>query len=316
MFPRYKLFLQLTNLKLFVTSSCFAFQIPKSRSGTLRSSQSYLGVSLDQPRRTYMKDLMEENNTADKEGPMDRPLIIHWRGEKESGYSKPFRQLEFVSALEAELGLCYTKDPPLSLNFINALQYAGIAEMADVNIEHFNEAMQYVEFPSDDDDNDGNDIFGITREAVIRAGERCSLVHAIYEVIASSEDINELASLALEDGGFQDLYKGGKHERMTWCFRARNYHDPTMTMTTKMTSSDTVGREKRYSSRARSMGLEKAGLVALTDLLIQFGGKVDLEEPYCKIYLFDGLTRNSKTLTRRIVTGPRVRRLSMNSIKC
>jgi hypothetical protein len=219
-----------------------------------------------------------------------RQLVIHWRGERDSGYSKPFRQLEFVSALEAELGLSYRH--PLSLQFTNALNYMGQAEMTDVNIEHFNEAMQYLEFPSDDLPT------AISKEAIIRAVERCSLVHAVYEVIASAEDIQELAPLAIQDGGLEDMYVGESNQKLTWCFRARSYREPT--------TSD-AGREKRYSSRARSMGLEKAGLMALKDLLVKLGGKVDLLEPDCKIYLFDGLLANSKTLARRIASGPRVR---------
>jgi len=266
----------------------FSLAFPAGRWGLVPFHRSpfLLQVSLDNPLRT----MTEKNDSEDSLFP-SRPLVIHWRGEKESGYSKPFRQLEFVSALEAEVGRSYRH--PLLLKFTNALNYTGQAEMADVNIEHFNEAMQYLEFVSDDDLTTP-----ITKEDVIRAGERCSLVHAVYEVIASAEDIQELAPLAIEDGGFEDMYKGQENQKMTWCFRARNYRDPN--------TSD-AGREKRYSSRARSMGLEKAGLTALKELLLKFGGKVDLLEPECKIYLFDGLTAHSKTLARRISTGPRVR---------
>ena len=285
MFLRYTLSL-LTNLVLVA----LAWAFPNSRSPRralffARRPHSQLAVSLDDSMRTMTDDIDREELLLPT-----RPLVIHWRGEKESGYSKPFRQLEFVSALEAELGLPYSH--PIPLKFTNALNYTGQAEMADVNIEHFNEAMQYLNFVSNDPTTP------ISREAVIRAGERCSLVHAVYEVIASSEDIHELALLAIKDGGFEDMYKGEENQKMTWCFRARNYREPT--------TSD-AGREKRYSSRARSMGLEKAGLTALKELLLKFGGKVDLLEPQCKIYLFDGLTANSKTLARRIATGPKVR---------
>lgn len=220
-----------------------------------------------------------------------RQLLIHWRGEKDSGYSKPFRQLEFTSALEAELGLSY--ENPLSLIFTNALNYSGQASMTDVNIEHFNEAMQYLEFTTDNLAQ-----VPISKTTIIRAVERCSLVHAVYEVIASADELTQLAPLAIDDGGFADMYKGAEHGTMTWCFRARNYRDP---------STSDGGKEKRYSSRARSMALEKAGLTALKDLLILFGGKVDLLEPDCKVYIFDGLTRKSKTLARRIGSGPKVR---------
>lgn len=234
-------------------------------------------------------DIMTSNNDDGSIIP-PRQLLVHWRGEKDSGYSKPFRQLEFISALEAELGISH--DNPLSIRFSNALDYTGQAVMADVNIEHFNEAMQYLQFSTE------NLEIPISRSSVIRAVERCSLVHAVYEIVASADDLTELAPLAIEDGGFEDMYTGGEHEKMTWCFRARNYRDPN--------TSD-VGREKRYGSRARSMALEKAGLTALKDLLILFGGKVNLLEPDTKVYIFDGLVEKSKTLARRIASGPRVR---------
>ena len=61
------------------------------------------------------------------------------------------------------------------------------------------------------------------------------------------------------------------------------------------------------------MKLEKDGLTALKDLLIKFGGKVDLENPDCKIYIFDGLQDvidgeldTRKILARRIAVGPKV----------
>jgi tRNA G10 N-methylase Trm11 len=221
-----------------------------------------------------------------------RELLIHWRGEKDVGYSKPFRHLEFTSALEAELQV--SSENKVVLKFKNALKYTGEAVMADVSIEHFNEAMQYVSL-SDDSSNDVT----VTREGLVSAVSRSSLVHAMYEVIACAEDIGDLAKIAIEDGGFADMYKGGINSNSTWCFRARNYGD--------FASSEdaSVGKEKRYSSRARSMKMEREGLKALTDLLLKFGGKVDLVNPNCKLYVFDGLEGSMKVLARRIAVGPR-----------
>lgn len=241
------------------------------------------------------KNLMDEDLTVHQ-----HRILIHWRGEKDSGYSKPFRHLEFTSALEAELGISPEPirkegDPIVGVEFENALHYTGEAEMADVNIEHFNEAMQYVSVslsPVTHSESESR-----LEDAILRAVERCSLVHAIYKIVASSETMDDLAELAIADGGFSDLYQGGPNQDQTWCFRARNYKDPH--------TSD-VGREKRYGSRARSMALEKAGLKALTDLLIKFGGKVNLLEPDCKIYIFDGLLGKGKILARRMASGPKV----------
>jgi hypothetical protein len=206
--------------------------------------------------------------------------------------------LEFTSALEAALDL--SSDKSLSIDFVNALDYTGQAVISDVDLVDFNEAMQYVTFP------DNEDII-ITRDSVIAAVERCSLVHAVYEVIASGVDIHELAPLAIEDGGFEDMYKGGPNEHTTWCFRARNYGDLART-------GD--GKEKRSGDRARSLSMESEGLKALKDLLIRFGGKVDLLQPVCKIYIFDGLKKTKKVLTRQLAVGPKVRAILATCTFC
>lgn len=234
-----------------------------------------------------------------------RELLIHWRGEKDVGYSKPFRHLEFTSALEAEMKV--SSENKVVLDFKNALNYTGQAVMADVSKEHFNEAMQYASLS-----NDSSKDAKVTREALISAVERSSLVHACYEVIASSDDINELADIAITDGGFEDLYKENINGRSTWCFRARNYRD----LASSADGETGIGKEKRYSSRARSMKMEREGLKALTELLQKFGGKVDLLNPDVKIYIFDGLENNNKVLARRMAVGPRTSTIAPNTRIC
>jgi tRNA G10 N-methylase Trm11 len=237
--------------------------------------------------------LDETTEISEKSNFPSRELLIHWRGERDVGYSKPFRHLEFTSALLAELQVSVENEG--MLNFQNALNYIGQAAMADVSKEHFNEAMQYISISEDC----SKDVV-VTRDAIISAVERSSLVHACYEVIASANNINDLAPLAIQDGGFADMFKGGLNKDSTWCFRARNYRDLATS-----DEADTAGKEKRYSSNARSMKLEQEGLKALTELLIRFGGKVDLLNPDCKVYIFDGLVGNEKVLARRIAVGPR-----------
>ncbi|KAL3944425.1 MAG: hypothetical protein SGBAC_001503 [Bacillariaceae sp.] len=239
-------------------------------------------------------DLTESTSKTKGNGRFpSRELLIHWRGEKDVGYSKPFRQLEFASALLAELEV--PAEGESMLEFKNALNYNGQAQMADVNIEHFNEAMQFVALNEESCSED----IAVSRDAIVSTVERSALVHACYEVIAASENIEELAELAIQDGGFEDMYKGATNEKASWCFRARNYGD------IPSTNDNVVGKEKRYSSSARSMKLEKEGLKALTELLLKFGGKVDLLNPECKVYIFDGLEGGMKLLARRIATGPR-----------
>jgi hypothetical protein len=230
----------------------------------------------------------------------NRKLLIHWRGEKDAGYSKPFRQLEFQSAFEAHFH-------HYPMTFINALNYNGQEFMSDVNIEHFNEAMQYLSFVTGDNGEEFK--YSLCRESVIDAATRCSLVHAVYEVIARSDELENLAELAIEDGGFSDMYKDELNDEMTWCFRARNYVGDLTKPDEISDKAAPRGRVKRYGSNTRSMGLEERGLKALTPLLIKLGGKVDLLNPQIKIYVFDGLLENGnpqKVLARRIATGPKV----------
>lgn len=240
-----------------------------------------------------------------------RTLLIHWRGEKDVGYSKPLRQLEFRSSLEAELNLLPSvvggNANKLSVDFVNALNYTGQEKMGNVNIEHFNEGMQFVSLKFDDDaGGESGARRSVPRRSAVRAAERCSLIHALYEVVASSDSLEDLAELAIRDGGFADLFEGGANAKSTWCFRARNYGDASATGDDF--EMDKAGRVKRYGSSARSMVVEREGLTALKDLLVRFGGEVDLRNPEIKICLFDGLEGlSSKALARRIATGPKVR---------
>jgi hypothetical protein len=222
-------------------------------------------------------------------------LTYYYRGEKDVGYSKPFRHLEFTSALSAELNI--GDEDQLDIQFVSALNYTGEERLPDGRIEHYNEAMQYISLPERD--------AIVTREGVIAAVQRCSLVHALYEVISVGDDWNTLCARAMDDGGFQDLYQGGIHEKDSWCFRVRNFEHLDL----GNDDNNVSAKEKRYGSKARSMKLEKEGLDALKELMIQFGGKVDLRNPDCKIYAFDGLLHAQKALTRRIAISPKVRLL-------
>ena len=213
--------------------------------------------------------------------------LPHWfpRGERDAGYSKRFRHIEFEGALAAALNV--TQQP--TLEFVNALNYTGEEPLPACRIEHFNEAMQYISLPQDDK--------LVTREGILEAVERCSLVHAAYEVVASAETLKDLPELGEADGGFEDMYVGGPNEKMTWSFRVRSFGNES--------SSET--KDKRYGENARSMEMEREGLNILKPLLIKLGGKVNLRNPDCQVYLFDGLENTKKVLTRRIAEGPKVR---------
>jgi len=103
----------------------------------------------------------------------------------------------------------------------------------------------------------------------------------------------------------EDMQSGKENQNATWCVRVRHYGEISGTK-----------KEKRHGERARSMASERVALKALTPLLLTFGGGVDLVNPDCKLYVFDGVrtlwgsssnnNNNNKILARRIAVGPRI----------
>jgi tRNA G10 N-methylase Trm11 len=207
-----------------------------------------------------------------------------------------FRHIEFQGALSAVLG-GPNEHEPLSIHFRDALNYAGSADMSAAMLVCYNNAMQYVTAPDN-----------VPRQALVEAVERCALIHALYEVVAEAETYVDLAALTMTSDAFDDMKRGSgqANEKCTWCFRARHYGE---------ISGST--KEKRSGARARSMKVEKEVLRALEPLLLEFGGKVNLEEPDCKIYAFDGIeSAGGKVLAREIASGPRVSIIKPNTRIC
>jgi tRNA G10 N-methylase Trm11 len=158
----------------------------------------------------------------------------------------------------------------------------------------YNQAMQFV-----------TTLDEVPRKALVEAVERCSLVHALYEVVAEGETYADLAAMATNSQAFDDMKRGQENEDSTWCLRARHYGEISG-----------ATKETRYGARARSMTVEKEALGALRPILEQFGGKVQLDKPYCKIYAFDGLEGAGKLLARRMASGRRVSSIAPNTRIC
>lgn len=225
-------------------------------------------------------------------------LLIHWKGEDTEGYSKQLRHFEFLGALSAVLA-----DPSLPTNnmvsFSDALNFnhANVS-LSDAKMALFNSAMQYVELDKDADPS------VLDTAAFIKATERCSLVHAIYKIVAEGESYEDLSDAAMENGGFNDMMIGGQKEKNTWCLRVRDYGNERIEK-----------KATRYGASSRSMQLERKALKALKPLLLQFGGRVDLQNPDSKIYVFDGLL-GKKVLGRRIARGPQTSIMDPNTRIC
>jgi tRNA G10 N-methylase Trm11 len=168
------------------------------------------------------------------------------------------------------------------VRYENALNYDGDAPMADHTRLYYDESMQYIQ--------------GIDHaQHLIDACQRCSLVHAVYQIVAIEDSYRECCDAALANGGFSDMYVGAPKEHDTWCLRVRHYGADV--------PSDSKG--KRHGERARSMQEERKALQDLTPLLSKFGGGVDLTNPDCHVYLFQGL-QGKTILASRMASGPQV----------
>lgn len=225
-------------------------------------------------------------------------LLIHWRGEDAAGYSEPFRHPEFIQALAAVTNLNFDQSSPI--HFENALDYDGEAAMGPAQLKAFNQAMQWLTI-SETSRHD------VTLEQIIATAERCSLIHQVFEVTAVGTEYSELNDIAVKNGAFKDVMRGGENEKDTWAVRVRHFGDEAGGTTDKATRT---GEEK-----TRSIHLEKKACLALKPMLLEFGGRVNLNNPDCKIYVFDGL-KGKSALTRRIASGHKIFSMNPNTRIC
>ena len=254
---------------------------PKSLQTRLRARRFYVA----QPGKKVAFD-QEEQNSSSSSSSWNGRLIVHWKGEGVEGYSMQFRHWEFAGALEAVAGSQLLRHIG-PLEFHNALDYAGLADMPTPKLLRFNAAMQYLDM----DKFAGN----VPLAQFIRAAKRCSLVHALYLAVADGHTYDDLAAMALQNGGFDDMRPGQGNQDAKWDVRVREY------------SGIGTEKERRHGDRTRSVSSEKEALTALAPLLRTFGGGVDLKNPDCKIYVMNGMKGDrSKVLARRVAVGPRI----------
>jgi Putative RNA methylase family UPF0020 len=232
-------------------------------------------------RSAQQRDAYSSNRISSSQ--LNDSLLIHWRGEDVEGYSMQFRHVEFKSAVAAVLG---TDSNDIEVRFENALNYTGTNLRSALKINGYNQAMQYLFLPN-----------AISASVCIQAARRCSLVHAIYEIVAetgttgsedgSAKSYDELATIAFQNDAFSDMQVGERNANQTWSLRVRRYG-------VDGASEDGVesvlsSKDRRYGERTRSITLERQALTALTPVIRNIGGSVNLHKPDCKIYVFDGL---------------------------
>jgi hypothetical protein len=264
----------------------------------------------------------------------DLQWIIQWRGEGTEGYSTTLRQWEFGCAFKAEVADYWndsvihgTSLDGIQFEFRDALTYQGPVFHPDTiqneevgggeaipesQVEAFESGMQYlsVRFPSSSYEYSTHAMTQLLQNTI----RRCSLVRNGFLVVAKGNSYDELANIAIDNGSFNDIMKGGSNEDDTWSIRLRRYGpEPDNNDGKKRTS-----RQARYGKNVRSpLSEERKAIFEMKDLVELFHGKVNLSKPDCKIYLFDGLknemvsnSRNSswegtKCLARAIAKGPK-----------
>ena len=221
----------------------------------------------------------------------DDALLIHWRGEDVEGYSLQFRHIEFKSALAAVL---MRDDNDINIRFRNALNYTGTKLRSPLKINGYNQAMQYLILPD-----------MITLSSCVEAAKRCSLIHALYLAVAetdtrndtSSDSYDRLADIAVQKNAFEDMRVGQINANQTWSVRVRHYGSTAGNAADEDSDDDkkslSSSKDRRYGERTRSITLEQRALKALTPILCNLNGKVNLHKPDCKIYVFDGLLPRS-----------------------
>jgi len=245
---------------------------------------------------THRFSTLVDDATASSSAPLSsdsREKIVLWRGESAAGYSFQFRHQELSNSIAAAVGL---SDAP-QLNYDGMLKYDGERELSERELKGIEGAMQFVA------NADGTPI---SKDWLVKATERSSLIRECYEVIAKASTYEELAELALESGALDDVLSGGENEDATWRVRLRQYG-----------STSTNDKGRRYGKNVRSpIRAEKRAILSMAELFIRFKGKVDLIDPDCGLYLFEGAKEGQIVLARTIAKGPKISRIAPKTRIC
>jgi len=142
--------------------------------------------------------------------------------------------------------------------------------------------------------------------------ERCSLIRTSFQIVASGESYEQIATKALDDNSFNDIMEGGSNEHLTWSIRLRRYGP--MQMVESKSNVKRSQQQARYGKNVRSpLRDERKAILEMKELVQTFAGKVDLTDPQCRIYLLEGLRhcnvlsgdKDDKLLARMVAKGPK-----------
>jgi tRNA G10 N-methylase Trm11 len=192
------------------------------------------------------------------------------------------------------------------------LEISTTHDMSDYQTETFTNSMQYVHIYEINNDSreEGKEtelLLHVSKQDWIKAIQRCSLIRGLYEIVAEGDTYNELIQNSLELNSLHDLMvPDGVNVNSTWRVRLRQYGITAASST----------KSKQYGKKMRSpMTQEREAVNQLKDLLIQFGGAVDLKDANVSIYVLEGLmginpkssssqqNPNLKTLARLLIKG-------------
>ena len=223
------------------------------------------------------------------------------RGEGTKGYSSQFRHLEFTNAYAAS---CETSESKNNNGFIDAndIAFADATPTVD-ELDDLYGAMQYVFAKNTHTQID------ISEDQLVQATRRSSLVRETYSVIAVGDTYEALANNALmgNDKVISDMIRRGNNTKsLSWCVRLRQY----------AIDMDDHKNARFGVSKRSSMKKEREAIAELKPLLEKFTGTVELRNPECALYVFEGLNHANKVLVRKLESGASTQSISPKSRRC
>jgi tRNA G10 N-methylase Trm11 len=257
------------------------------------------------------------------------------RGEGTKGYSLQFRQLEFSNAVSALLLSQHNQSNRLKRDNSLLLDDSKKEETNDdvvkfldatLTVDRLDDlygAMQYVQVLNFQQQTQQQVSSKTTPMQLVDQGhilkeatERCSLVREIYSIIAVGESHEQLAHEALknsnkngviarlmkEQGAGHGTNTNSSNNSLSWCLRFREYN--------------TDGSKRFGVSKRSSMKKERQVIDGLKPLLQEFGGHVQLKDPDCALYVFQGLNGANLMLVEKIASGALTQKIAPNTRQC